>query len=386
MIGDVSHSHEGRIDADRLLGSFMRLCSTDSAPFHEGKIFSLLWERLRELGFEVVEDDAGQRAGGEVGNLIARKEGRGRLAKCEPILLSAHMDRVTGGTGVRPVVVDGVVRSQGDTILGADDAAGLAAIVEACTVLEESALEHVPLEIVFTIAEEVGLVGAQHVDVAKLRLQATTGFVLDADGPVGSIILQAPTQYKVAAQILGMAAHAGVSPEKGVSAIRIAAAAINRMNLGRIDSQTTANIGYIAGGGPTNIVSRLAEFRAEARSLDPKKALRQVEQMERALAESAREYGGDYKWEVSRSYDSFHLGIDAAPVRRAVKALRRLSILPHYQSTGGGSDANVFNQKGIDCVVLGVGFDRIHTFSEYMPVDQLNSLAEMVVELARCES
>lgn len=383
MIVSLDELGDRHVVPERLIAHFMTLCAADSAPFHEGQVFSNLWERLRALGFDVIQDEAGKKTGGEVGNLIAHKPGRGVFADQEPIMLSAHMDRVAGGMGIKPVLCDGVVRSQGDTILGADDAAGLAAIVEACTVLEERALDHTPIEIIFTIAEEVGLVGAQHVDFTTHQLKATTGFVLDADGPVGTVVVHAPTQYKIVAQIMGQSSHAGIHPEKGVSAIRIAAAAINRMNLGRIDAQTTANIGYIAGGGQTNIVPELAEIRAEARSLDPKKALRQVEHMKWALAESAREYDGDYKWEARLAYDSFQLGIDAPPVSRAAKAIRRLGLLPHYQSTGGGSDANVFNARGIECVVLGVGFEKIHSYNESMPVDQLIRLAELVVELAR---
>lgn len=367
------------IDRRRLLELFLDLCRADSAPLAEGPLFGVVVGRLEAMGFSVDVDQAGARVGGEVGNLFATMPGRGRLADRPPLLFSAHLDRVAGGIGVRPRVVDGVVRSGGDTILGADDAAGLAAIIEAYQAILESGEDHPPLECLFTIGEEIGLVGAKEADLSRLRSEC--GFVLDADGPVGTVIGQAPTQYTLGAKLFGRAAHAGIAPERGVSAIKMAAQAISRMQLGRIDAETTANVGYIAGGGPTNIVPERAEIRAEVRSLDRSKAERQLEQMRRALEGAAADCGGRAEIEVALEYEGFRLSESAEPVVRARRAAERLGLPFAMKATGGGSDANVFNAKGLPCVVLGVGYQAIHTYNEAMPIDELHRLARLVAAL-----
>ena len=368
------------IDKERIVTLLMDLCRADSAPLRERPVFDLVWKALAELGFELREDDAGRQLGGQVGNIIATKPGRRAGATWTPLMFSAHLDRVEGGIGVKPRLVDDHVTSDGSTILGADNAAGLAAIIEACRVLEETGEAHAPLELVLTIGEEIGLVGAAQVDVSAL--QSRIGFVLDAEGTVGTIISRAPTQYMIEAEFTGRAAHAGIAPERGVSAIKMAAHAVSRMNLGRIDAQTTANVGYIAGGGATNIVPERAEIRAETRSLDKGMVERQVDQMTRAIDEAASAAGGKAKWNVRLAYEGFHLDEQSEPVRRAVAAASALGLEPRVASTGGGSDANIFNAKGLPTVVLGVGYQSIHTYRESMPVKELIRLAQMVLALA----
>lgn len=367
------------IDRERLLDLFLTLCRADSAPLAERPVFDIVVTRLKELNFSVDVDDAGARTGGEVGNVIASMPGRGSLADAVPVLLSAHMDRVAGGIGVRPQVVDGVVRSGGDTVLGADDAAGLAAILEAYRAILASGADHPPLECLFTIGEEIGLVGAKAADLSHFR--SPFGYVLDADGPVGTVITQAPTQYTLSATLYGRAAHAGIAPERGVSAIKMAAQAISRMPLGRIDAETTANIGYIAGGGPTNIVPERAEIRAEARSLDRSKVERQVAQMEQALHSAAASAGGRAEVHVMLEYEGFRLSDASEPVARLRRAASRLGFPFAVKATGGGSDANVFNARGLPCAVLGVGYQAIHTYNEAMPIEELCRLARLVVAL-----
>lgn len=368
------------IDEERLVQRFMELCRADSAPLRERPVFLLVKEALIRLGFDVYEDDAGRRLGGEVGNLIATKPGRGAGASRSPVMFSAHLDRVEGGIGIQPRRVDGRITSDGTTILGADDAAGLAAIIEACATLEERGASSAPLELVLTIGEEIGLVGAAQVDVA--RLKSTAGYVLDADGPVGTIITAAPTEYLIEAEFYGRSAHAGIAPERGISAIRMAALAVSRMRLGRIDASTTANVGYIAGGGATNIVPERALIRAEARSLDRARVEQQVEHMVKAVDEAARAAGGSSRCDVRLAYEGFSLSPDSPPVRQAAGAARLLGLEPKLVSTGGGSDANVFNAKGLPTVVLGVGYQAIHTRDESMPVEQLVRLTQLVLTLA----
>lgn len=370
----------GAVRQERLVDLLMQLCRADSAPLRERPVFEIVWEHLVALGFHVREDDAGRRLGGEVGNIIATKPGRGAGEHWEPVMFSAHLDRVEGGVGVRPVLVNGRIQSDGSTILGADDAAGLAAIIEACRVLQETEASHAPLELVLTVGEEIGLVGASQVDMEALR--SKVGFVLDAEGPVGTIIARAPTHYIIEAQFFGRAAHAGIEPERGLNAIKIAAQAVSRMDLGRIDLETTANVGYIAGGGPTNVVPERAEIRAEARSLDPEKAKKQVQNMRRAIEEAAAASGGRATWDVRLAYEGFRLDEESEPIRRAKAAARKIGRTPVVKATGGGSDANIFNAKGLPTAVLGVGFEAIHSFRESMPVEELVKLTEMVLALA----
>ena len=368
------------VNEERVVELLMELCRADSAPLKERPVFLVVKEALLELGFDVDEDDAGRRLGGQVGNIIATKPGRGEGAAWPAVMFSAHLDRVEGGIGVKPRKVDGRVTSDGTTILGADDAAGLAAIIEACRALEESGAPAAPIELVLTIAEEIGLAGAAQVDVS--RLKSKVGFVLDADGAVGTIITSAPTEYLLDAEFIGRAAHAGIVPERGISAIKMAALAVSRMRLGRVDDRTTANVGYIAGGGPTNIVPERALIRAEARSLDPRRAKEQVDHMIQAIEDAAKAAGGTARWDVRLAYEGFLLSPDSEPVRRAVKAARALGLEPKLVSTGGGSDANVFNAKGLPTAVLGVGYQAIHTKNESMPIDELVRLSQLVLALA----
>ena len=244
------------IDMQRLIARFMELCAIDSEPTRERLMVDRLTELLTELGFTVTEDGTGAKIGGTAGNLYARLAGTG---PGEPLLFSCHLDRVTPGVGVKPRIDGDYIVSDGTTVLGADDASGLAAILEAITVIKEQGQPHPPLELVLTVAEELALVGSTHFDSGQV--ESRVGFVLDASGPVGEIVIQAPEQVKYTALFHGRSAHAGFAPEQGVSAIQMAAAAICRLQLLRIDAETTANIGSISTVGPTNIVPACCELQ-----------------------------------------------------------------------------------------------------------------------------
>jgi len=365
------------INRERLVGRFMELCAIDSEPARERLMADRLTELLLGLGCSVTEDDTGEKIGGDTGNLIARLPGTG---PGKPLMLSCHMDRVVPGVGVKPRIEGEYIVSDGTTVLGADDAAGLAAILEGVATLRERGIPHPPLEIVLTVAEELALVGSSRLDTGQLA--ARSGFVLDAGGPVGDIIVQAPEQAKVHAVFHGRSAHAGFAPEQGVSAIQSAALAIGRMKLLRIDGETTANIGSIHADGPTNIVPDRCELRAEARSLDPVKLRAQVAEMTRALEDGAKECGGRVEITVVPCYRGYRLSEDADPARLAAGAARRMGLTPRFRATGGGSDANHFNYRGIPSVVLGCGYEKVHTTEERIAQDQLALLAEWVVAIA----
>lgn len=367
------------INQDRLLNEFLELVQIDSETKYEAEIAKALKKKFADLGLEVFEDDTTAQTGHGAGNLIctlpATKEG------VDPIYFTSHMDTVVPAKGVTPLVKDGYVTSDGTTILGADDKAGLAVMLEAIQVLKENSIPHGLLQFIITAGEESGLVGAKALDPSLIK--AKFGYALDSDGKVGNIIVAAPTQAKVLATIHGKTAHAGVAPEKGVSAITIAAKAISRMPLGRIDKETTANIGRFAGGTQTNIVCDHVEILAEARSLVKDKMEAQVRKMKEAFESAALEMGGKADVEIKVMYPGFKFGEGDHVVEVARHAAAKIGRSSELLSSGGGSDANVIAGFGIPTVNLAVGYEDIHTTNERIPVEELNKLAEMVLAIVQ---
>ncbi|MGH9903269.1 MAG: M20/M25/M40 family metallo-hydrolase, partial [Pyrinomonadaceae bacterium] len=254
------------INQERIKNLLLELVRIDSVSRREREVAERVRAYCEELGAEVEIDDAGEKVGGNTGNVIARF--RGTIPDAEPIMMSAHMDTVVPGEGVKPVVEGDIIRSDGTTVLGGDDKSGIAVILETIRCLKEQNIPHTDIEAVFSICEEVGLLGAKHVDVSRLR--SKYGLVFDSDDP-GFLFTKGPSADHMEFKIHGLESHAGVAPESGISAIRIAAEAIAGMKLGRIDEETTANIGVIEGGKATNIVTNLVTVRGEARSLSDEK-------------------------------------------------------------------------------------------------------------------
>ncbi|MFD3447835.1 tripeptidase T [Microbacteriaceae bacterium 4G12] len=365
------------INKERLLNEFLELVQVDSETKHEAEICKVLKEKFSSLGVEVFEDDTTGVTGHGAGNLIctlpATKEG------VDTIYFTSHMDTVVPGKGVKPSIQDGYIVTDGTTILGADDKTGLSAMFEALRVLKEQNIQHGKIEFIITVGEESGLVGAKALD--RSRITAQYGYALDSDGKVGEIVVAAPTQAKVNAIIRGKTAHAGVAPEKGVSAITIAAKAIAKMPLGRIDSETTANIGRFEGGMQTNIVCDYVEIFAEARSLINEKMEEQVRKMKEAFETTAEEMGGKAEVEVKVMYPGFKFADGDHVVEVAKRAATKIGRTPSLQQSGGGSDANVIAGHGIPTVNLSVGYEEIHTTNEKMPIEELVKTAEMVVAI-----
>lgn len=365
------------INNERLLNEFIELVQIDSETKHEGKIAQVLKRKLTDLGVDVFEDDTTKQTGHGAGNLICNIPGN--VADADPIYFTCHMDTVVPGNGVKPSIKDGYVVTDGTTILGADDKAGLAVMIETVRVLKEQNLSHGDIQFVITVGEESGLVGAKALDSTLLK--AKYGYAIDSDGKVGNIVVAAPTQAKLNILIEGKTAHAGVAPEKGVSAITIAAKAIAKMPLGRIDEETTANIGRFAGGQQTNIVCDHVEILAEARSLVPEKMEAQVEKMKHAFESVAKEMGGKAQVDVNIMYPGFKLGEGDLVVEVARQAAEKIGRDCALVKSGGGSDANVFAGFGIPTVNLAVGYEEIHTTNERMPIEELEKLAEMVIAI-----
>nr|WP_320050408.1 M20/M25/M40 family metallo-hydrolase [uncultured Desulfuromonas sp.] len=371
------------INRQRISDEFFRLASISSPSYHEGEMADYLVQRFRELGAQVDIDDTASAIGGESGNLIARFSGQHSSAPS--LLLSAHMDTVSPAEGVQPVLENGVFRSAGETILGADDKSGIAEIIEAICVLKENNLPHPPLEVVITVCEEVGLLGAKHLDVSSLS--ARYGLVLDTSG-VGSVAHMAPCANKLRFLIEGVESHAGLDPEHGISAIQVAAKAIATMNLGRIDEQTTANIGIIHGGQATNIVPRHVQLLGEARSFDEQALQQQTEHMIDCLRQAADamvvEIHGEptqaqLTTEVLGDYPLMNVPLDAPVLQRLCAAAERLGQPLNVGRSGGGSDANLLNQYGIQTVNLASGMQKVHSVNEFVLVDDLVQVATLVL-------
>ena len=356
------------IDRDRLVNTFLELVRIDSPSGHEEAIGRDLAARLRALGLTVTQD--------ATGNLIARWDGAGEGSNGAPLLLCAHMDTVGADTGIRPVVEDGVIRSDGTTILGADDKSGVAVILEVLQALAEAGAAHPPLEVVITVREEQSLLGAKALDLGQLR--ARQGIVLDSGGAIGTVIVSAPYQDKLFVTVHGRAAHAGAEPERGINAIRVAAEAIAAMPLGRIDAETTANVGVIRGGVATNIVPDRVELHCEARSRDEAKLVAQMQAMRTALEEAAARHRATVDLQQERSYDGFSLPADTPILKRAVAVMEALGLSPLLVPTGGGSDANILNAGGIATINLSTGMAEVHTVHEHIAIEDMARCAELL--------
>lgn len=368
------------MNKDRLINQFFEMLKVDSESGNERKIADYLKKYFKKFDVEVIEDDTTEVTGHGAGNLLIRLKGD---AEVEPVYFTVHMDTVTPGVGIKPQIDGDYIVSDGTTILGSDDKAGIAAIIEALHVITEKDIPHGDIEIVITVGEESGLVGAKAFDSSLLK--SKFGYAIDSTGKVGTVVTTAPTQSKIEAHLHGKTAHAGVAPEEGVSAINIAAKAVSQMTLGRVDEETTANIGRIEGGSATNIVADYAYVLAEARSLNPEKMDQQASHIREAFQNAAETLGGRAEVSIELMYDHLHAELDSEVVTTVQKAINNIGRTADFISLGGGSDGNVFNGKGIQTVVLGLGYENIHTTAERIPVEELVKAAELVVEIIKVQ-
>ncbi|WP_022668707.1 M20/M25/M40 family metallo-hydrolase [Desulfospira joergensenii] len=370
------------INSKRLGQTFTKLAQIDSISRHEAGIARELEQILKSLGASICFDDAGEKVGGDCSNLVAKFKGN---RKVPPMFLSGHMDTVEPGNGVKVVFEEGVFRSDGTTILGADDKSALAIILEVLEVIKENDLPSPPLEIIFTVCEEIGLMGAKHFDHSLM--DSKFGYILDSTDTEG-IVTKAPAANKISATVYGRAAHAGASPEKGVSAIFAASRAIAGMTLGRIDPETTCNLGTICGGMATNIVPEQVEIHGEARSHSPSMLERVTRDIVNGFEDAARELRGDDEFprvevRVENDFPNTDIPEDHIAVKLARKASANLGRDLESKTTGGGADANIFFGKGIVAGVLGTGMTDVHTLQESIRLEDMVNSANLILEIIK---
>ena len=374
------------INEARIQKEFLELIRIRCSTHNEREIGNLLTHRLTELGGTVHEDDAGKKLGGNCGNLIADFPASDPAHQNMPtIMLTAHMDCVEPCGNIQPILENGIIRSDGTTILGSDDKAGVTAILEALRQIQERRLAHGPIQVVFTIAEENGVHGSQNLDTSLLL--ADYGYTLDTHGHPGCMTFMAPGKNQIHIHIQGKAAHAGVAPEKGVNAIIAAGQLLASAPQGRIDEETTCNVGRILGGSATNVVADSCDIYYESRSRDKAKLDKITQEIADHFVNGADDTGCQITAEVSPDYDPYLLDKDGTAISLARRAAEKLGFPVHLEEAGGGSDANHFNDYGIPTVVLAVGMENCHTKEEYIEEKDLYDAArwalQIVIEAAK---
>lgn len=373
------------INRERLIEMFMWLVQIDSISKEEGTIAAALKERLETLGAQISMDRAGESIGGDCGNLIAKFKGN---TAAPPLMLNAHMDTVEPGRGIKPKLHEGIFTSDGTTILGADDKSAIAILLEVLMTLQEKNLKHGPLELVLTVCEEIGLLGAKYLDFSLIS--AKFGYALDTSDPL-SIVTRAPAANRLELKVVGKDAHAGAVPEQGINAIWLAGKALADLTIGRIDDETTCNIGVITGGKATNIVPDVVTLLGEVRSHDEGKLnavtsqiVTQFQQVVDAYPSHSRAQGlPRLEAIVESDFSLTNIPEDHPVITHAKKAATNLGRKLMSRTTGGGADANIFFKKGIVTGVIGTGMTDMHSVRESVRLADMIGTAELMIEIIR---
>ena len=363
--------------ASEVVDLFTDLAALPSPPGDERAVADVVIRYLRDLGLSVDEDDAGEKVGSTMGNIFCRIEPSDGAGT--PLFFCAHLDTVPPEGPIEPVVEEGIIRNAGGTILGADNKAAVATMLEGARRVLAENRPHSGIELLFTPKEEVGLLGAAAFDHDRLR--ARVGYVYDQAAPIGDVILGAPHSQALQVRFHGRAAHSGMYPEEGRSAIAAAARAISDLRLGRVDEETTANVGIIDGGTAGNIIPEWCTLDAEARSHDERKLTDLVQEMLDTFSFAAGLEDCDVETKVSKSYRGYRFKRNDQVVRIAHAALERAGYTPSYGLSGGAADANVFNERGLACLNLANGMQDIHTPDEWIAVDDLEGMVEVTLAL-----
>lgn len=367
------------INEARLVQLFKELCLIDAPAKNEREVADFVIKILKGMGLEVWEDNAGEAVGGNSGNVIALL--KGNKPGAPRIFLSAHLDTVEPTAGLKIIEEDGRLSSDGTTILGADDKGGMAPAIEAIRIIQESGEEHGDVVLLFSICEEIGLLGADNVDLNELNLDF--GFVLDTGPPVGTFVTRTATHDMLNVTFIGKPAHAGKHPEEGINAIQVAAEAVSKMKIGRIGPETTSNFGIIKGGTAVNVVCPSVTLFGEARSTNVEELDAQIAHMKDVCQAAADAWGAKVEFDYERHYNAYLVDADSKVVQVAQAAAAKLGMSGDLGTTLGGSDANIYNAKGVPSIVVATGMEEIHTHNEFITIADLVATAELTVELIR---
>ncbi len=363
------------MDPSRLLDRFLRYVRCDSESGDERAFCELIESELRAMGVPFSRDEVGERACSNGWNIFASLPGQG-----EPILFSAHLDTVPPGKGIRPVVADGVVRSSGDTVLGADDKSGVAAIMEALETMVQGDAPHRPVEVLFTVCEELGLYGSRYADYSPIRSRQAV--VLDGGRP-GIIVNKAPAHVMLTVTIQGRSAHAAAAPEQGIHAIKAAADAIAAIPCGRVDEETVMNVGTLHADGKPNIVPALAVFEMEIRSHKEELLQKRLQDTQDAIAAACRTYGASYTIESERHAGALDVPADSPLIQKLQAVCRELGAQTAVEGGFGNSDATWIFGHGIDAVNIGTGMSAVHGVGEHIKIADLENTARLVLAMTR---
>lgn len=349
---------------NRIVNNFIELCKIPSPSGHE--------ERIREKIIEIYKD-LGEWKIDSIGNMYL-SIGEGDKA----LLLNAHIDTVpVEGDKIEVIIDNNIIKSDGKTILGADDKSGVVAILEGVKNKKNEIKGRI--DILLTVQEETGLNGAKNVDFSKIK--AKEGFVFDLHNPPGDVVKESPYHNTFKFFIYGKSAHAGAEPEKGINAILLTSKAISKLKLGKIDEETTANVGFIKGGIATNVVPDFVEIWAEARSRDEEKLIRLTDEIVDTFIKEVEEAGGKIEYKLNREYNGYKFSEDEKLIKIVKKVFDSLNIKPNIRATMGGSDSNIFHEKGIKTIVLSTGMNNVHTKEEYIKIDDLLTSTKVVEKI-----
>lgn len=374
-----------KINYKRMLDSFIELAKVESPSFDEAKMQAVAEKKLKELGCKVAVDNAGKTFKTTAkGNVIGSYPGK---VKSAPFILAAHLDTVKPCAGIKPVVKGGKVTSDGKTILGSDDRAGIAIIFEVLRVLKENKLEHPPIEVLFTLCEEAGMYGAKGLNVKLLK--GREGLILDSNENT-DLVINAPEAVVIDVEITGLAAHAGVEPEKGISALEVAAYALSIMRIGRIDPLTVANFGVVNGGDSTNVVMPHLTLKGEARSRNEAKLKKQVKHMQDCFKKAEKKFTKKVngkivkpviKVAVTQKYPILNINPNSSLIKHIIATGKKHGVKIKTASSGGGYDANVLAGKGLNTPIIGIGYRAPHTLNEWLDIKMFNQTADMVLDI-----
>ena len=364
------------LSKERLVENFINMVKVDSPSNGEANMAKWLVQYLKDRNIEVMVDEANKFSGGNCGNIIAHIKGDSNE---KPICFAAHMDQVAPCLGVKPVIDNNIIKSDGTTTLGADDKAGIAGILEALEEIIENKIPHREIYLLFTVCEEAGMMGAKGFNPENLPCKDVV--ILDAGGSIGVIAYKAPAQENIKVTFYGKKAHAGIEPEKGINAIVVASKAISNMHIGRIDEVTTSNIGKIEGGGATNIVTDEVCFTAEIRSHVNERLIEEIEHMKTCCEEAAKSMNATCQFENENAYPSFELSKDSYIFKLTEGATKKAGVEPIPMIIGGGSDANIMANLGYQSAIISIGMYNVHTVNEYLNIDELFAASKIVYNM-----